>query len=452
MDDLELLRQYAQERSEQAFAMLVGRYVNLVYSAALRQVRHGPLAEEVTQAVFLILAQKAGALGPNVILAGWLLRTTRFAAANALRREERRTRYEQEFMANTFHASESGLAWERIAPLLDEALAGLGTKDRDAVALRFFEKKSFREIGLALGLSEDNAQKRVARALERLRAFFRRRGSEVAVAALASVLAANAVQAAPEPLSAAVVSAAMTGGMVDAALAALAQNTLRTLAWLRARMIARYAATGVLTLGMALWITSQFNGASESKAAQARMAQPRGEPLPPAAAVPSAKPITRETAPGGPQLSFRVVDAGNGGPVVNARLTLMEVTHFPNRSTNFFATDAGGPARLPRPRDGIENWNYRIEMFQDGYVPKYVSWSQNQGDTLSEVPLEYTTQLERGTRIGGRVVNEQGEPVAGAKVIFSVSGAAPGGASHERERLSTANNCSDCRKTLDLWG
>src|SRR3989442_3880115 len=135
MDDLELLHEYAASQSEQAFATLVGRHVNLVYSAALRQVRDPHLAEEVTQTVFIRLARKAGTIRGGVILSGWLFRTTRFVASEVVRMENRRRHREQNAM-ETLLESQGEAPWAQIAPSPDEAMAGLNAADRDALLLR----------------------------------------------------------------------------------------------------------------------------------------------------------------------------------------------------------------------------------------------------------------------------------------------------------------------------
>src|SRR5262249_1501696 len=144
-----------------------------------RQVNDPHLAEEITQAVFIILARKAGSLGSNTILPSWLHRTACYAASDALKVQSRRTRREQEaYMQSLLNEPqpETEETWRQVAPFLDSAIAGLGEKDRQAIVLRFLEKKSLSEVGQALGASEDTARMRINRALEKLRSFFLKRG------------------------------------------------------------------------------------------------------------------------------------------------------------------------------------------------------------------------------------------------------------------------------------
>ena len=176
LTDQQLLRDYAGSRSEPAFAELVRRHVDFVYSAALRMVRDAHLAEDVTQKTFVALAQNARQLADRPVLSGWLHRTAQNLAANTVRSEVRRRAREQEAAAmNELLAAEPDAVWEKIAPQLDTALGELSEPDRDALLLRYFERKSAREMAQTLGTTEDAAQKRVSRAVERLREFFSKR-------------------------------------------------------------------------------------------------------------------------------------------------------------------------------------------------------------------------------------------------------------------------------------
>ena len=171
LTDQRLLQDYAEHRSEAAFAELVRRHVDLVYSAAVRMVCDGHLAEDVTQRVFMALARNAARLAGQPVLSGWLHRTARNLAAETVRADVRRRAREHEaaFM-NNMHAAEPDALWEDIAPHLDSTLGELAEADRDAVLLRYFERKSAREMAQTLGISEDAAQRRVSRAVEQVKA------------------------------------------------------------------------------------------------------------------------------------------------------------------------------------------------------------------------------------------------------------------------------------------
>jgi RNA polymerase sigma factor (sigma-70 family) len=209
MEDLQLLREYAEHRSERAFTELVQRHIDFVYSTALRLVGESQLAEDVTQMVFIQLARKAGSWREGTVLTGWLYRTTQFIAQTARRSDWRRRKREDLAMQFSELNRDSEPVWKEVAPLLEEAVGQLRQADQDAVLLRFFAGKSLREVGEALGLSDDTAQKRIHRALERMRDYFARRGVVVPVVLLGSALAAHAVHAAPAPFASTLAASAV---------------------------------------------------------------------------------------------------------------------------------------------------------------------------------------------------------------------------------------------------
>src|SRR5258705_2999788 len=213
IDDMELVRRYAQGKSEEAFATLVSRHVNLVYSVAFRLVRDAYLAEEITQTAFVILARKAGSLDSKRVVSGWLCQTARYASARALTMRGRRQFREQEAYMQSQTNEKESKAWEQIEPLLDGAMAQLGEKDHHALVLRFFNGWSFKGVGTALGTTEAGAKMRVNRALEKLRKFFVKRGLTFSTAVIAAAVAANSVQAAPMGLAATATASAVNGSV-----------------------------------------------------------------------------------------------------------------------------------------------------------------------------------------------------------------------------------------------
>lgn len=238
-DDMTLLRAFAEQGDEQAFATIVSQYIDLVYSVARLQVRDVHLAEEVTQVVFIILARKAATLPPETPLSGWLCRTARNAAANALTVQRRRQQRELHYMESaTTESQAESKSWSQVEPFLAAAMAGLGRKEHDALILRFFEGRSFRDVSLAMGTTEAASKMRVQRALEKMRKFFSRHGVVLSATALAGVLCGNAVQAAPVGLAASVTVAAAKGTGVTLSTLTLIKTTLKVMAYTKLKTLA----------------------------------------------------------------------------------------------------------------------------------------------------------------------------------------------------------------------
>ncbi len=455
MNDRELLRAFVTNGSQDAFAQIVERHLGLVFSAALRQVGDRSPAEELTQTVFLVLARKASEIAPEVVLPAWLVVTTRFAAANARRREQRRRQAEHEIMKEFNPQAGADRPWTEIAPQLDEALTKLRPVYRNALVLRFFEHCSLEEVALGLGVSPGTAQKRVARGLEKLRIILQRRGAAVSVAALGGWLGTQCVHAAPHALGGLVLKASFAsaaGSVGGAGVAAVTimpgvVDTLRSLAWHRCLALVRRGlglagvAGLVALIGMGISGIGSNSGAPGGPSAETTSAAGtvagRARSAAPGGAIGAAVVAAANAEPAAEPFSFRVIDAATDAPLTNARLTLIQYVDA-IRVSNVVYTGDRGMGLLPSPMVA-SNWTYRIEVFRDGYVPKYVSWGASQADSIDQFPAAYSTRLDRGTAIGGRVVNEQGEPIGSVRLSFSVSGSTPG-TTRERERLTMAGS------------
>jgi RNA polymerase sigma factor (sigma-70 family) len=247
MTDCErLLSDYVTQGSDSAFRELVSRYTDFVFATALRLAGGDThLAQDVAQTVFVDLARNARKLSRQVMLGGWLHRHTCFVASKAMRSERRRqSRERQSVEMKALQDDDSAEELARIAPVLDAAIDLLGEKDRAAILLRFFEKLDFRSVGEALGTNEDTAQKRVSRALEKLHALLRGRGARLSGTVLGTVLAAEAVTAAPAGMAATLAGTALASAGVASGGALLGSKFLGV-ALLKPAVIAALAVAGL---------------------------------------------------------------------------------------------------------------------------------------------------------------------------------------------------------------
>ncbi len=236
--DSQLLRRYHEERSEPAFTQLVQRHVGLVYSVALRRVGgDAPLAHDVAQKVFCDLARKAATLLDRATLAGWLYASAHLASAAVVRGEQRRKARESEahFMQTTLASPESEADWNPLRLILDDVIIALKDQEREAIALRFFEKRSFADVGSALRITEEAARKRVDRALEKLRTLLGRRGVTSTAAALGLTLTAMSSVPVPAGVGAKVASHAFA--QVGVSSGASLTGTLASASWLAAAAV-----------------------------------------------------------------------------------------------------------------------------------------------------------------------------------------------------------------------
>lgn len=432
MEDWELLQNYVGQNSEAAFRELVNRYINFVHSAAQRQVRNDAPAEEVAQAVFILLARKARDIRRDVILSGWLFRTTRFVAARAIRAEQRRQRREQEAyqMQQLIHPDEN---WKNIAPVLDEALGKLGAADRNAVLLRFFNDKSFRETGAALGVSEDAAKKRVARALEKLRLFFSKRGVTFSAAILASALSSQAITAAPVPFAMAVATKAIAGASaVTGALPTLVCEVLNAWHWAKLRIAGASLAVGIVTVALLITFVSsrqmdsRGNSNLRAKAVSNFTSTNAGELAADISSALTNVANSRQEK----VLIFHAVAADTGEPVGRAILSVNTVANGKWTQRYDLTTDTSGKCRVPYPKDTSR---LDVGVLSTGWGARFATWVIDR----NLIPAEYTLKVERLTNsIGGQLRDEAGQPVANAEIFVSFRGTGDASARETpRERI-----------------
>ena len=250
--DSELLRQYVHQHSDEAFAALQARYINLVVSVALRSTSSPQAAQDISQAVFTILAKKARKLTEKIHLSGWLYHTARLTALNFRREEIRRARREQEAYMQSLTQETEPEIWQQIKPLLEDAMARLGAKDRDAIVLRYFEGKSYQEIARAAGGTENAAKQRVHHALEKLHHYFAKRGVVSSASALAGAIGTYSIQAAPPELLQSLAAATLAKGAgLSGSTMALVKATLKSLLWEKIKSALSFGA-GLLAVGAAV--------------------------------------------------------------------------------------------------------------------------------------------------------------------------------------------------------
>ena len=413
-DAQKLIAEYVKTGSEPAFRELVMRYVDLVYSTALRLVGgDAHLAEDVAQTVFVRLARKAGHLPGEVSMGGWLHRDTCYVAATIMRGERRRQIRERQAVEMNTLQNHSEADLSQVLPLLDEAINELGDEDRTAVMLRFFEQCDFRSVGESLGSSEDAARMRVNRALEKLHGLLRIRGVALSTVGLATILGTKVVAAAPTGLAtgitvAALGSAAASGGGLSPLRAVMAK-------W---KAVILPGTALVVVLGIGLYFENHQGGTlslppTSSPASAASAENQSAVQDQTSSAVPLPANTTNTPVP---HMNFQVVDAETGAPLANAKLRVNDFREGGNGKTVNLATDANGVALIELPRKPYNCMN--LFVTSDGHVPKVVSWSS----TVTELPTNYCMKVEAGTTVGGMVVDEEQQPVANVTIEFDGPG------------------------------
>ena len=416
IDSQQLLRAYVEQRSEAAFSELVSRHLDLVYSASVRMVRDRQLAEDVTQATFVALAQSASQLTHLAVLSGWLHRTAQNIAIQTVRSiRRRRDREQQVFSMNELLGHESDATWKTIAPYLDEALGLLSESDRDAVMLRYFERKSAEGMAQVLGISSEAAQKRVNRAVDRLREYLAQRGITSTATGLAILVEAHAVAATPPAIAECILSGTRAALRPSGTSSVTSRPFRIRWSWAVAMLL-------LVGIGGLMWTNRRAdpNFSSKRPSDVADVASESSGQIGPSrpesnvdgrqsggALTKSSTNQASRVKESGLILSFVTQDTGDPVPHVKVKYRGSEGNHSTQAE---FTASAKGEAQIR-----IARGTTRLELtsVSEGFADTTLTYDLARGE---QVPDRRRVPLERAMLIGGTVLDPDGNPVADATV------------------------------------
>jgi RNA polymerase sigma factor (sigma-70 family) len=383
-----------------AFRVLADRYISLIYATAKR---HAPphLAEDITQAVFILLAQRSHSLRNAALLPAWLLKVTYFCAADARRADQRRRRHERKAatMAPSITSPDASLDHQDLEFLLDAALRTLSESDRTAILLRFYREQPLSQVALSLDTTEQAVQKRITRALEKLQKVLLHNKSVLAAPALAALLAKQAA-AAPPTLASRVCTAALAKSTSATTAALIAKGATKLMAYTTAKYAAAATLAVLLTAGTAELLHSRHPAPSPTVAIAEPAPAPAPAPPPPALIDPN------------PTIDVR--DMATGKPLEGVQI---EISPGYRQGPSLFATTAAdGTVTTHLPPNTVDDLT--LTARKEGFVSATIGDSR----TFPEENLaaKYSFQLEKATTIGGRVVDDAGTPLANALVDVTI--------------------------------
>jgi RNA polymerase sigma factor (sigma-70 family) len=412
MSEYDLLKAFREERSETAFAELVRRYAGLVYSVAKRRLANAALAEDITQMVFIRFAQTPPKLQTQTELAAWLHRTTVNVTIDTWRSETRRRHREEQAIIMDPTPAEDTI-WEELAPNLDEALNQLNNDDRHALILRYFDRKAMRDVGAALGVSEDAAKMRVSRALGRMRTQLGVGSAACTAAVLESILDERSVQAAPVQLVSRLAAIKLPRVAARAGMIGLLGGLLPT-----SKLTLAAVAVVLAVIGVSL---VHFAGPSAAPASLTEttnsQTKPTGTPVGIATRArlgASGFNPSLEARPRPVKMLFHVLEAETGDGLADTKIHAAYFGPGGIGEGHDLLTDGNGMAPIPEPDDPAKGQGLNIFVVAEEHVPKAVDFPRG------EIPADYTMKLDPAITTGGLVVDEHGQPVPG--VIITIQG------------------------------